>query len=106
MQSNRNRGKFPGRLRNAQLIRSPSVVQVLDIVIPRICEIEMLHLLARKSAPVTPSGSQSSLRQGAPARLLLTTAAAGPIEPPPDPRLVALSRLDHLPLAEKLALFA
>ena len=48
-----NRGKFPGRLRNAQLIRSPSVVQVLDIVIPRICEIEMLHLLARKSAPVT-----------------------------------------------------
>jgi len=29
-----------------------------------------------------------------------------PPEPPPDPRLVALSRLDHLPLAEKLALFS
>ena len=53
-----------------------------------------------------PSGSQSGLRQGAPARLLLTTAAAGPPEPPADPRLVALSRLDHLPLAEKLALFS
>jgi hypothetical protein len=35
------------------MIRSPPIVQVLDIALSRVCEIEMLHLLARKFAPVT-----------------------------------------------------
>jgi hypothetical protein len=83
----------------------PEIGRAADSDVAVICEPEGSRSM-ELALDREPSGSQSGLRQGAPARLLLTTAAAGPIEPPADPRLVALSRLDHLPLAEKLALFS
>jgi hypothetical protein len=68
-----------------------------------------LEAMAREAIGCEPEGSWSSVtpmdREPSGSQLIDAQVEAIPIEPPVDPRLAALSRLDQTPLSEKLALF-